>query len=94
MDQACERQEQCRDLASDLLNELNTFVEIGERIPELEARRNAIPSIRRMLSLMEEIARYICKHTSTQITGKFALQSERSAANHHILQVICAPASI
>lgn len=66
---ACEKSEGCRDSATEVLVELEIFVEIGGRIPELESHRVLIPLIERMLELLEDVMTYIFLCTLAQASS-------------------------
>lgn len=57
--QACKQQKDCRDAAEDLIEDIDAFLEIRQYIPKLENRKEAVYTVKRMLLVITDIAKFI-----------------------------------
>ena len=71
LEQACESQEKCKEAASDLMEELDQFLTIEEKLEFLREREESRRAVERMMEVIAEAASYISDHTSTKILCSF-----------------------
>ena len=67
LEQACENQEKCKEVASDLTEELDQFLTIEGKLEFLREREESRRAVERMLEVIAEAASYISNQTSTSI---------------------------
>lgn len=57
----------------DLIDQLDAFLNIGARIPELDQRKDSVKPVQHLLLLIDNIATYICDHTSTSYHREYLI---------------------
>ena len=70
---ACEAQEKCRDAALELVDGLDVFVIIHEKIPELQRAKLTRRVVADILLLVARVSDYVRENTSESVIGQFAL---------------------